>query len=193
MRSQLTTIIALLVIGGLCGLALTQTYQSTRQPVTENRIRQAQALLSELLQRQAPTDLKWQQGVANACGDWQFVRGTSPGYAGPIDYLALLQDQQISLRVTRHQETPGIADFIDHRKDRYLAERDNTAIAGWAQLDNITGATITHEALRGMAAQAQTQLRNTRERYPCEQNPSEENPVEESPRGKKLGEATNEA
>ena len=82
MRSQFTTIIALLVIGGLCGLALTQTYESTRQPVTENRIRQAQVLLSELLQRQAPTDLKWQQGVANACGDWQFVRGSSPGYAG---------------------------------------------------------------------------------------------------------------
>lgn len=178
MRSQLTTIIALLVIGGLCGLALTHTYESTRQPVTENRIRQAQALLSELLQRQAPTDLKWQQGVANACGDWQFVRGTSPGYAGPIAYLALLQNQQISLRVTQHQETPGIADFIDHRKDRYLADQDNTAIADWAQLDNISGATITHKALRGMAAQAQTQLRNTRERYPCPQSPGEPNPRE---------------
>ena len=178
MRSQFTTIIALLVIGGLCGLALTQTYESTRQPVTENRIRQAQVLLSELLQRQAPTDLKWQQGVANACGDWQFVRGSSPGYAGPIAYLALLQNQHISLRVTRHQETPGIADFIDHRRDHYLADRDNTAIADWAKLDNISGATITHKALRGMAAQAQTQLRNTRERYPCPQSPGEPNPRE---------------
>lgn len=167
MRSALTTIIALLVIGGLCGLALTQTHQLTRAPIQENRIRQAQALLSELLGRQAPTNLTWQNQVANACGQWQFTRGASVGYAGPIEYLALLQDGRASLRVTQHQETPGIADFIDHRKDSYLINLDNTLIEEWSQLDNISGATVTHKALRAMAAQAQNQLTNQREKIGC--------------------------
>ena len=47
MGKRATSAAALLVIGGLCGLALTQTYDITRAPVEENRIRQAQALLSD--------------------------------------------------------------------------------------------------------------------------------------------------
>ena len=49
MPNSLVTGIALLIIGGLCGLALTQTYNLTRAPIEENRARQARALLSELL------------------------------------------------------------------------------------------------------------------------------------------------
>ena len=48
MPKSLVTAVALLVIGGLCGLALTQTHQLTRAPIEDNRIRQAQALLSEM-------------------------------------------------------------------------------------------------------------------------------------------------
>ena len=59
MPKSLVTGIALLIIGGLCGLALTQTHQLTRAPIEENRIRQAQALLSELLGQEAPTNLRW--------------------------------------------------------------------------------------------------------------------------------------
>ena len=168
MPKSLVTAVALLVIGGLCGLALTQTHQLTRAPIKDNRIRQAQALLSELLGRQAPTDLRWVAGVANACGDWQFVRGAKLGYAGPIEYLALLDSERMSLRVTRHQETPGIADFIDHNKADYLPNLDNSAIDAWAQIDNISGATITHKALRAMAEQARTQRRDAREQANCE-------------------------
>jgi Na+-translocating ferredoxin:NAD+ oxidoreductase RnfG subunit len=168
MGKRLTSAVALLVIGGLCGLALTQTYDITRAPVEENRIRQAQALLSELLGREAPTDLVWQNDIANVCGEWQFARGASVGYAGPIEYLALLQQDRIKLRITRHQETPGIADFIDHRKDPYLPSLDNTLLSDWSQLDNISGATITHQALRQMADQASTKLTYQREQTSCE-------------------------
>ena len=169
MRSLTTNTLALLIIGGLCGLALTQTYEVTRGPVEENRTRQAQALLSELLGRQAPTDLIWQNSVANPCGPWHFVRSAATGYSGPIHYLALLQDGAISLRVTQHQETPGIADFINHAKDPYLPNLDNTAVADWSRLDNVTGATITHKALRSMAAQAQTLVNHQQEQDSCEQ------------------------
>ena len=171
MGNRLMSAAALLVIGGLCGLALTQTYDITRAPVEKNRIRQAQALLSELLGREAPTNLVWQNDIANDCGEWQFVRGASVGYAGPIEYLALVQQDRISLRITRHQETPGIADFIDHRKDPYLPGLDNTVLSDWSQLDNISGATISHKALRQMAAQARTKLTYQREHTPCEANP----------------------
>ena len=168
MPKSMVTAVALLVIGGLCGLALTQAHQLTRTPIEDNRIRQAQALLSELLGRQAPTDLRWVAGVANACGDWQFVRGAKLGYAGPIEYLALLDSERMSLRVTRHQETPGIADFIDHSKEDYLPNLDNSPVEDWPNLDNISGATITHKALRAMAAQAKTLRRNAREQASCE-------------------------
>lgn len=169
MRSLATNTLALLIIGGLCGLALTQTYEVTRAPVEENRTQQAQALLTELLGQQAPTDLIWQDGVTTPCGSWQFVRSAANGYSGPIHYLALLQGDTISLRVTQHQETPGIADFINHAKDPYLPNLDNTAITDWSSLDNITGATITHKALRSMATQAQTLVDHQREQDSCEQ------------------------
>ena len=170
MPKSLVTGIAVLIIGGLCGLALTQTHQLTRAPIEENRTRQAQALLSELLGQEAPTNLQWVSGVANACGDWQFVRGAKGGYAGPIEYLALLRDTSasISLRVTRHQETPGISDFVDHSKEDYLPNLDNSPVEDWPNLDNISGATITHKALRSMAAQAQTLRRDAREQASCE-------------------------
>ena len=54
MPNSLVTGIALLIIGGLCGLALTQTHKLTRAPIEENRTRQAQALLSELLGQKHP-------------------------------------------------------------------------------------------------------------------------------------------
>ena len=168
MPKSLVNGIAVLLIGGLCGFALTQTHQITRAPIEDNRIRQAQALLSELLGQEAPTDLRWVKGVANACGDWQFVRGAKLGYSGPIEFLALLDHERISMRVTRHQETPGIADFIDHTKDDYLPNLDNSAIDAWAEIDNISGATITHKALRAMAEQARTQRRDAREQENCE-------------------------
>ena len=72
------------------------------------------------------------------------------------------------MRVTRHQETPGIADFIDHNKDDYLPNLDNSAIDAWAEIDNISGATITHKALRAMAEQARTQRRDAGEQENCE-------------------------
>ena len=98
------------------------------------------------------------------------MRGAKAGYAGPIEYLALLRDTSasISLRVTRHQETPGIADFIDHSKEDYLPNLDNSPVEDWPSLDNISGATITHKALRSMAAQAQTLRRDAREQASCE-------------------------
>ena len=168
MPRALTTATALLVIGALCGLALTQTHQLTRAPIEENRTHQAQALLSELLGRPVPTDLYWQNGVANACGDWQFVRSASMGYSGPIEFIALFENDTASLRVTRHQETPGIADFIDHDKDPYLPNLDTSTLVNWAKLDNISGATITHKALRAMASKAQQLLIDQRERNNCE-------------------------
>jgi Na+-translocating ferredoxin:NAD+ oxidoreductase RnfG subunit len=168
-RDAVTTTLALLIIGALCGLALTQTYQATRGPIEDNRIRQAQALLSELLGRQAPTDLVWQNGVSNVCGDWHLVRSAANGYSGPIRYLALIEKDTMRLRITQHQETPGIADFLNHAKDPYLPNLDGTAIAEWASLDNVTGATITHKALRAMAEQAQTLVTNQQEQDNCEQ------------------------
>ena len=72
------------------------------------------------------------------------------------------------MRVTRHQETPGIADFIDHNKDDYLPNLDNSAIDAWAEIDNISGATITHKALRAIPEQARTQRRDAGEQENCE-------------------------
>lgn len=173
MPNGLSSFLALLVIGGLCGLALTQTHRLTAKPIEDNRIRQAQALLSELLERPAPTDLIWVSGVSGGCGDWHFVRGAINGYAGPISYLALLKQNTLRLRITQHQETPGIADFLNHAQDPYLPDLDDTPTADWAKLDNISGATITHKALRRMAGQAQGLVNQHRQRNSCEATSAE--------------------
>jgi len=90
------------------------------------------------------------------------------GYAGSIDLIVGvgLPDTLLAVRVSHHTETPGIGDFIDHRRSRWItgfsrlapgthyyarspSERLQTLNA---ELDAVSGATVTRRAvLRGVA------------------------------------------
>ena len=68
--------------------------------------------------------------------------------------LAVQERKLLGLRVTAHQETPGIADFVDRPTDPWrinLRGRSATQLAG---LDGVVGATITSRALLRLANRA---------------------------------------
>jgi len=65
----------------------------------------------------------------------------------------------LSLRVVGHQETPGIGDFIDHTRSRWIMELDNASAQAYAQLDAVSGATITSNAIKRAASQIFNQVK----------------------------------
>jgi len=65
--------------------------------------------------------------------------------------MALWQAGEISLRVTRHQETPGIGTFIDHNRDSWMPAHDRSNQAQWRAIDSLAGATITTNAIKRAA------------------------------------------
>lgn len=94
---------------------------------------------------------------------------TRQGYNGEIRLLIGIDEQQriSGVRVTQHQETPGLGDDIERRRSDWITHFDGLSLdslppEGWAvdkdggHFDAFTGATITpravvnavHEALR---------------------------------------------
>lgn len=153
--------LSLALIAALCGLALVWTNQVTAPQIAAHRQAQARALMSSLLlprqQQELQSLQQWHDNILSACSDWWLLRLTETGYAGPIDLLAYWQTftdnqpSQLKLRVLKHLETPGIGDFIDHERNNYLPDNDSLTVADWQSMDTVTGATITHNALRRAA------------------------------------------
>ena len=72
-----------------------------------------------------------------------------PGQRGPIDFLVLLAstDTIAGWRVTRHQETPGIGDFIDQPESQWMRQFIGADAESLSGIDGKTGATITTKTL----------------------------------------------
>ncbi|MCZ6618340.1 MAG: FMN-binding protein [Gammaproteobacteria bacterium] len=105
--------------------------------------------------------VEWQGDVWHLCNGLALVRGETRGYGGPIHLLAALQletgqdgTDQIVVRgvsVTRHQETPGIADFISQPEHPWLQRLIELGSDRIGNVEAVTGATITSKAiLRGL-------------------------------------------
>jgi Na+-translocating ferredoxin:NAD+ oxidoreductase RnfG subunit len=95
------------------------------------------------------------------------LRGTAPGYGGAIRWLLAADldapegDREATPRirrlvVTAHQETPGIADFLDDPEHPWLRGFAGRG-ADVAALDTISGATITTRALARSVGAALTE------------------------------------
>lgn len=82
------------------------------------------------------------------------------GYAGPIEALMGVdrQGRILGVRVTSHQETPGLGDKIEHRKSHWIfafegRSLNDPAPQAWrvkkdgGAFDQLTGATITPRAV----------------------------------------------
>ena len=116
--------------------------------------------------------------IITACSDWWLIHVTESGYAGPIELLAYWQTfnngdaSLLKLRVLQHLETPGIGDFIDHRRNNYLPARDNSSVAEWQSMDTVSGATITHNALRQAATSVAQRLTAEAQARHCDTRPA---------------------
>jgi len=90
-----------------------------------------------------------------------FITSVAPdGYAGRISLITgILSDGSIAgVRITSHQETPGLGDKIEIEKSDWITQFDgrslaNTTPEGWqvkkdgGEFDALTGATITPRAI----------------------------------------------
>ena len=78
----------------------------------------------------------------------RLTRTVAQGYGGGIDIL-LTQDagQLRGLRITAHQETPGIADFLNRYDEGWLSNLTGRTSMELTALDTVTGATITSRAM----------------------------------------------
>ena len=176
------TLTALTLIGAACGLLLFAMNGITRGDIEKNRTQKARAIMAKLLKQPLPDKIFWVDDISGSCQLGYFIKHAENGYSGPINFFALYhpnlpndeaprgkttRQEQLSLRVTRHQETPGIGDFIDHKRNSYLPDLDQQSIAQWQNLDNITGATITQRAIKKAALNIQTRIRYHTEKYPC--------------------------
>ena len=152
---------SLVLIAGFCGTALVWVNGITAPRIETQRQEQARALMNSLLLPEQRIELKtlesWRGDTLSACTDWWLLRLSENGYAGPIEFLAYWQTFEgdlpsfIKLRVLNHLETPGIGDFIDHERSDYLPDRDNWTLTEWQTADTLSGATITHNALKRAA------------------------------------------
>ena len=141
----------IVVIGGACAGLLVATDALTRPDIEFARQARARALAESLLGSPLPEGMNPDSAQFGDCPAWIFRRHEGNGYAGPIDLLAFYRDGTLSLRVTGHRETPGIGDFIDHARSEWLPALDGKSMEEWRALDNVSGATITSEAVRRAA------------------------------------------
>jgi Na+-translocating ferredoxin:NAD+ oxidoreductase RnfG subunit len=131
---------------------LAAVHETTRDRVNANRARElwrhAETLtgIDDLHQRGTPPAA----GSAISLNDGhRLLFGSVEGYGGSIDFLVLLASTHhiAGLRVTRHQETPGIGDFIDQPESEWMRQFIGADATSLNDIDGKTGATITTRAL----------------------------------------------
>ncbi|MCZ0926587.1 electron transport complex subunit RsxG [Halomonas janggokensis] len=174
-RGALTLgLFALITAGSVASLrALTAERIDAHQQAYQQR--QRQAVLPEALTQQATVSSVWlpdaeKLGYPDGVTGWQVENDqqravvlpvvTRRGYNGDIHLLVGLDEQQriSGVRVTRHQETPGLGDDIERRRSDWITDfdglrLDSLATEDWAvqkdggHFDAFTGATITPRAV----------------------------------------------
>ncbi len=150
--TALPAVLKVLLIAGACGLALMVTNWLTADRIRFNETLSLRQAVSTLvpgadLDRTRMPDLDRIPGLWRLCTGELLGRSAVEGYAGPIQLLYTLdQDGRlIRLRVQRHQETPGITDFLD--EPDWLARFHNRNAGELRAIATITGATITTRAI----------------------------------------------
>ena len=154
---MLKALLPLLAIGTLCGGLLIASDQLTAARIADNERQFAQAQLADLLGFTPANEPVWYQDAWQVCGGPLVVRLAEAGYGGKVAALVAVQDGRLlGMRVTAHQETPGIADFVDAPADPWRAILRGSSAAQLATTDAVVGATITSRALQRLAGRAVT-------------------------------------
>lgn len=179
---------ALITAGSVASLrALTAERIDAHQHAYQQR--QRQAVLPESLTRQASASEMalpnaQQLGYPEGATGWQVENAdqravvlpvvTRRGYNGEIHLLVGIDGEQriTGVRVTQHQETPGLGDDIERRRSDWITAFDGLSLdalppGGWAvtqdggHFDAFTGATITPRAVVGAVHDALQYANNT--------------------------------
>ncbi len=158
MAESVRAIVLFLLLVTACAGLIAATASLTRERIEANRQRQFLAMVSELTGNPAPDTVRWHGDVAHLCDGTMLLRGSVSGYGGPIRWLAAAADgphpMLTGVRITAHQETPGIADFLNQPRSGWLARLRGRDARGIEALDGVSGATITSRALRRSLAAA---------------------------------------
>lgn len=178
-RGALTLGIFALITAGSVSVTRALTAERITQHQQAYQHRQLQAVLSQALADTSIDQLlesAFDLPNAAALGHrqpamgWQISRGnhraiilpviTRQGYSGEIDLLVGIDEQQriSGVRVTYHQETPGLGDKIERQRSDWITRFNGLSLDelppnAWAvkkeggQFDGFTGATITPRAV----------------------------------------------
>lgn len=165
------SILALVGIALVCATLLAGTRALTAPQIEANHAMLARHELHALLGREVGSVPEhWIDGFWQRCDGSLIARAQAAGYAGPIELLVALTgnpaDRLSGVRITRHQETPGIADFLNQPTTGWLAALTNADLADLAGTDAVTGATITSKAV--LAALLDTTQRASARQDRCE-------------------------
>ena len=148
-----------------CALMLAFTNQSTKKTIQSNQRHYEERLIRTMVNGAVieKTDLGYNVfREERKIGKIEELR-TNQGYNGKIELLVALTNDRsiISTRVIYHKETPGIGDKIDSNISEWINQfagktalntRWNLAPDG--DIDGISGATITSEAITRVLSEA---------------------------------------
>ncbi len=145
----------LALIALACGSLLAVTDRFTAERIAANKHALERRQIAELIGMQPATEPHWQAGVWQLCNGSALIRAQAAGYGGPISALVARRDGKLQgLRVTTHQETPGIADFVAQPSDPWRQSLRQRSARDLAAVDTVSGATITSKALLGLVERA---------------------------------------
>jgi Na+-translocating ferredoxin:NAD+ oxidoreductase RnfG subunit len=151
-----------LLIGLGCALVLALTHTATRDRVQDNETRSLRLAIADLVPDpeavpNSVLDLSSSPTSSWLCDGTLLALTDTTGYGGLITLLFTSTATSTGpesgiarlhrLTVTRHQETPGITDFL--RQDQgWLSSLEGLAPPDLRRVDTVTGATITSRAIR---------------------------------------------
>jgi electron transport complex protein RnfG len=150
---MLKSSLSLAVIAGTCASLLALTQLLTDERIDHNIHAHEMQLITELAGTIPPASSTWSADVWNLCNDTLLARAEVTGYGGPVALVIALaggsQDLRLrGLRVIRHQETPGLADFIEQPEQGWLLGLRGRNRPQIGAIDTVAGATITSRAVQ---------------------------------------------
>lgn len=142
-------------VAAVCAALLGASHAITVERIEANHAArftaELQRLLGDAVPRLPEGQPAWVDDVWHLCNGHALLRQRARGYAGPIELLLAVDvDPPLRYRgvaVTRHQETPGIVDFLDGPQSDWLAAFRDKDLLAVSRIDAVAGATITSQAI----------------------------------------------
>lgn len=181
LRNALRASGLLLIFAGIATAMLTTTFDLTRSEITHNEQQAKRALIAQVLPAMLHDNDLLESAISLPADDMLGTRTSShawiarkqgqatgvvleaiapDGYSGDIALLIGMSadGRIIGVRVTAHKETPGLGDYIEITKSRWISQFDGKSLTepadpGWkvqrdgGSFDARAGATITPRAV----------------------------------------------